>query len=90
MPKLQDAVGEVPMLVFPDKSKKYRWITKRRSDGRYLGRPIKLGVRYWDAFYLKRDKDFGKESLIPVGTKVWSHWKLDPAYKKRKTMKKKN
>jgi len=42
---------------------------------------------------LKRNKDFGKESLIPEGTKLLSSSKKKKSkgtMKKRKTMKKKN
>jgi len=93
MTSLESHVGDVVPLKFPGNKINWRWITKRRSDGRYLGRPIKLGVRYGDAMTLKRNKDFGKESLIPEGTKLLSSSKKKKSkgtMKKRKTMKKKN
>jgi hypothetical protein len=45
---------------------RWRWIIHKREDGRYIVRTPKFGVRISD-LDLKRDSDYGKEQLLPVG-----------------------
>lgn len=44
----------------------WRWIVRRRDDGRYIVRNPKIGVLIRE-FSLKRDADFGPETLLPIG-----------------------
>ena len=47
----------------------YRWIVKKRDDGRYIVRAPKIGVRIRD-LHLLRNADFGKETLLPIHAKL--------------------
>ena len=50
-------------------TRRYRWITSKRPDGRYIARAPKIGTRMAD-LKLLRDADYGKESLLPLGAKI--------------------
>ena len=43
---------------------RFRWIVKKRDDGRYIVRAPKIGVLVRDLDLL-RDKDYNKETLLP-------------------------
>ncbi len=45
-----------------------KWIIRKRDDGRYIVRTPKVGVLIRE-LKLKRDKDFGKETLLPKNSK---------------------
>ena len=53
----------------PGKLPRFRWITEKRGNGRYLARNPKTGTRIRD-LKLLRDTDYGKESLLPLGAKI--------------------
>ena len=57
-------IGKVVLLnLHNTKRPQYRWIVRKRDDGRYIVRVPKIGV--------KRDYDYGKESVFPNGSKLW-------------------
>jgi len=48
------------------KNPRIRWITRKRSDGRYMMRVPKIGARITYVFQ-KRSHLFGPEILVPKG-----------------------
>jgi hypothetical protein len=75
-------IGKVILVVLPKvKYPRYRWIVRKREDGRYIVRVPKIGVLLRE-LKLKRKKDYGKEILLPH--------KSEPHYtaKKRKSVRK--
>ena len=62
-------IGKVILVNLPNtKRSQYRWIVRKRDDGRYIVRTPKIGVLIRE-LNLKRDKDFGKETLLPKNSK---------------------
>lgn len=61
-------VGKVLMVsLTPDAKlyeRRFRWIVKKRDDGRYIVRAPKMGVRIGD-LHLMKSSDFGPEKLLP-------------------------
>ena len=58
-------IGKVVLLHLPNiKQPRYRWIVRKREDGRYIVRTPKIGTLRQD-LDLKRDEDFSKEVLLP-------------------------
>ena len=58
-------IGKVILVNLPNtKRSQYRWIVRKRDDGRYIVRTPKIGVLIRE-LNLKRNKDFGKETLLP-------------------------
>jgi len=57
-------IGKVILVNLPN-NKRHR----KRDDGRYIIRIPKIGVLIKD-LNLKRDKDFGKETLLPKNSKL--------------------
>ena len=63
-------IGKVVFLNLPNtKRPQYRWIVRKREDGRYIVRVPKVGVLLRN-LHLKRDYDYRKESLLPIGSKL--------------------
>lgn len=78
---MDKSIGKMVLLNLPNtKRPQYRWIVRKREDGRYIVRVPKVGVLLRN-LHLKRNNDYGKESLLPNGSKLW---------KKTKTLKVKN
>jgi uncharacterized C2H2 Zn-finger protein len=68
-------IGKVVLLELPNiKQPRYRWIVRKREDGRYIIRTPKIGTLRQD-LDLKRDKDFGKEVLLPINSKIHKYQK---------------
>ncbi len=64
-------VGKVVLLQLPNNnSPRYRWIVRKRDDGRFIIRSPKIGVLVRD-LDLKRDSDYGKETLMPQGSYIY-------------------
>ena len=62
-------VGRVQMLSLPSNGRHaWRWITRKRPDGRYYARAPKTGVAI-KRLSLKRDADFGPERLLPASAR---------------------
>lgn len=60
-------VGKVVMVYLPsNKRPRYRWIIRKREDGRFIARTPKVGVLVKD-LNKKREKDYGAEHLLPLG-----------------------
>ena len=83
-------IGKVVFIHLPNsKRPQYRWIIRKREDGRYVTRVPKVGVLLRE-LKLKRDNDYGKETLLPVGSKPYTRAKVTKAKKKFKNKTKKN
>lgn len=69
---MDKCIGKVVLVVLPEsKRPRYRWIVKKRPDGRYVSRVPKVHVLLRD-LHRKRMEDFGEEVLLPVGAKPYS------------------
>ncbi len=78
-------VGKVLMVQLPNNLRpRFRWIVKKRDDGRYIARSPKIGVLIRD-LDKKLDKDYNSEHLLP---KNFSFWKSLSKSKKSKKSKK--
>lgn len=78
-------IGKVLMVKLPNNSRpRFRWIVKKRDDGRYIARAPKIGVLIRD-LDKKLDKDYNSENLLP---KNFSFWKSSGKSKKSKRSKK--
>ena len=59
-------IGKVILVKLPNNvRRRYRWITRKNEKGRYYARAPKIGVLI-KKLDLKRDSDYGKETLLPV------------------------
>ena len=82
-------IGKVVFIHLPNsKRPQYRWIIRKREDGRYVTRVPKVGVLLRE-LKLKRDNDYGKETLLPIGSKPYTRAKLTKAKKNLKIRQKK-
>jgi len=69
---MEKNVGKVVFLILPNtKRPQYRWIVRKRDDGRFITRIPKAGILLRN-LHLKRDDDYGKETLLPIDSKVKS------------------
>lgn len=58
-------VGKVLMIQLPNNVRpRFRWIVRKREDGRYIARAPKIGVLVRD-LDKKLDKDYNSEQLLP-------------------------
>ena len=58
-------VGKVVFVYLPNNARpRYRWIVKKREDGRYVARAPKIGVLIRD-LDKKLEKDYNSEQLLP-------------------------
>jgi len=65
-------IGKVVLVILPDtKRPRYRWIVKKRPDGRYISKIPKMHVLLRE-LQRKRKEDFGEEVLLPVGAIPYS------------------
>lgn len=65
---LDKYIGKVILLKLPNNKKPvYRWIIKKRNDGRYIVKTPKNGVLIRE-LDLKKNSDYGKEVLLPKNT----------------------
>ena len=63
-------IGKVVLIEIPNVARpRYRWIVRKRDDGRYMVRTPKIGTLIRE-LNLLRDIDFGKETALPKGAKV--------------------
>lgn len=61
-------INKVILVKLPNNSRqRYRWITRKNNKGRYYARTPKIGVLIRE-LDLKRDSDYGKETILPVNT----------------------
>ena len=76
-------LGKVLLVDLPGtKRPRYRWFVKKREDKRYIVRTPKDSVKISN-LTRKRDTDFGKETLLPLGAKPRSHTHSTRKIKKR-------
>jgi len=79
-------VGKVLMVQLPNNVRpRFRWIVRKRDDGRYIARAPKIGVLIRD-LDKKLDKDYNSEQLLP---KNFSFWKSITQKSKRSKKSKK-
>lgn len=65
-------IGKVILVELPNnKRARYRWIVRKREDGRFIVRTPKVGVLLRD-LSKKRESDYGKETLLPKGATIWT------------------
>ena len=61
-------IGKVVLVKLPKNDQpRYRWIVRKRDDGRYIVRTPRTGVLIRDLDF-KRNSDFGREALLPLGS----------------------
>jgi len=79
-------IGKVILLYLPNnKRPRYRWIVRKRDDGRYIVRAPKIGTLRKD-INLRKDKDFNKETLLPKNSKIYEYQnEISKKSKKNKT-----
>lgn len=78
-------IGKVVLVELPNNLRpRYRWIVKKRDDGRYIARAPKIGVLIRD-LDKKLEKDYNSEHLLP---KNFSFWKSLSEGRKSKKSKK--
>lgn len=83
-------IEKVAFIHIPNtKRPQYRWIVKKRDDGRYVVRVPKVGVLLRE-LKLKRDSDYGKETLLHIGSKPYTSSKVTKAKRKFKNKTKNN
>jgi hypothetical protein len=59
-------IGKITMIWIPrNKRQRYRWIVRKRQDGRYIVRTPKHRVLR-KHLNLKRETDYGKETLLHI------------------------
>ena len=64
-------VGKVVLVKLPNNLKpRYRWIVKKKDDGRYVARAPKIGVLLRD-LNKKLEKDYNSEHLLPKNFSFW-------------------
>ena len=65
--------GKIILIQLPKNVRpRYRWIVRKREDGRFIVRAPHANVLVRNLKY-KRDTDFGKESLLPLGSKIYRY-----------------
>ena len=80
-------IGKVVLVNLPNNSRpRYRWIVKKRDDGRYIARTPKTGILIRD-LNKKLEKDYNPEHILP---KNFSFWKSLSQERKSKKKTKKN
>lgn len=66
---MEKYVGKVILLDIPNvQQPRYRWIVRKRIDGRYITRTPITGILL-RRLKLKKNYDYGKEKLLPIGSK---------------------
>jgi len=82
-------MNEVRLVKLPGSrsSIRYRWIVRKRDDGRYIVRAPKIGVRIRDLALL-RPSDYGKESLLPIDSIIMKKGRKTRRKTRRKTQRK--
>jgi len=92
MVNLERYVGKVILVKIPGtKIPVYRWVVKKREDGRYIVRAPKMGVAIKTLKELK-NSDYGKEQLLHKDAKKYTIPKTraqNKGVKKNKTHKNK-
>jgi hypothetical protein len=80
---LDKYIGETIQLKIPStKYSTWRWIIRKRQDGRYIVRHPKIGVKIKD-LNIHNISDYGEETLLPKGATVFGN----PRRKTRKNKK---
>ena len=83
-------IGKIVLISLPNnKRPQYRWIIRKREDSRYVTRVPKVGILLKN-LKLKRNNDFGKETLLPIGSKPFTSAKVAKEKKKFKNTKTKS
>lgn len=70
---LDKYIGQTIYVIIPsNKYPTWRWIVRKREDGRYIVRNPKIGVKIRN-LYLHKNSDYEKETLLPKGSKVFGN-----------------
>jgi len=65
-------IGKVVYVYLPSNSRpRYRWIVGQKPNGQLVARTPKNKVKIKD-LHLKRNKDYGKEHLLPKNIRFYS------------------
>ena len=71
MSRFDKYIGKVILVKLPNNKRAvYRWIVRKRKDGRIIVRAPKIGVHIRE-LENKQDSDYGKETLLPEDSKVY-------------------
>ena len=82
-------IGKVVLVELPNNSRpRYRWIVKKRDDGRYIARAPKIGILIRD-LDKKLEKDYNSEHLLPKNFSFWKSLSKGRKSKKNKSIKNK-
>mgnify|MGYP001302095841 CR=1 FL=1 len=66
-------INKVILVKLPNnKNPRYRWIVKKKENGRYVVRAPKIGV-YIRNLRFKKDNDYGKEHLLPLKSYLFKY-----------------
>ena len=85
-------IGKVVLVELPNNSSpRWRWIVKKRDDGRYIARAPKIGVLIRD-LDKKLEKDYNSEHLLPKNFSFWKSpsWGLSKGRKSKRSKKNKS
>ena len=83
-------IGKVILINLPNNlTPRYRWIVKKRDDGRYIARTPKIDVLLKD-LDKKREKDYNSEHLLPKKYSFYKRLNIKCNKKKKKKSKKKS
>lgn len=81
---MEKYIGKVILVNLPNNRRpRYRWIIRKRDDGRYITRVPKDDVLLRE-LSLKRNNDYGKEVLLPIGSKPYISPRIIKSKKKFK------
>lgn len=86
---MEKYIGQVIFVNLPNtKYPQWRWIIRKRNDNRYIVRVPKIHTKVRE-LYLKRDNDYGKEILLPIGSKPYRMHRVGKSKKRLKHVKNK-
>ena len=73
--KMDKYIGKVKLINLPNnKRPRWRWIVRKREDGRYIVKAPKINVLI-NKLHLLRENDFNKETLLPLNATIFGKTK---------------
>lgn len=86
---MEKYIGQVIFVILPNtKRPRWRWIIRKRNDNRFIARVPKIHTKIRE-LHLKRDNDYGKEVLLPIGSKPYTSPKVRTSKRRLKHLKNK-